>query len=79
MRYGRIRADRQPKQEEGETRPEYSLRAAADLLLKTGTPIRGRGSIDLVNDATGAETCIQMGMNAVKPGQVIFLCVQLPS
>ena len=56
------------KQEPNEPRPIYSLRAAADLLLKTGTPVRGPGSIDLVVDATGAEVCIQMGMNAVRPG-----------
>jgi len=61
-------ADSQPKQDEGELRPAYSLRAAKDLLLKTGTPVRGKGAIDLVMDATGAETCIQMGLNAVKPG-----------
>lgn len=58
------------KQDEGEPRPAYSLRAAGDLLLKTGTPERGKGAIDIVMDATGAETCIQMGMNAVKPGGV---------
>ncbi|EIW68112.1 hypothetical protein TREMEDRAFT_69576 [Tremella mesenterica DSM 1558] len=51
-----------------ETRPQYTLRAAADLLLSTGTPARGPGSIDLVVDATGAEVCVQMGLNAVRPG-----------
>ncbi|BEJ11879.1 hypothetical protein CspHIS471_0203390 [Cutaneotrichosporon sp. HIS471] len=29
---------------------------------------RGHGSIDLVVDATGAESCIAMGLNAVRPG-----------
>ncbi|KAK6910170.1 chlorophyll synthesis pathway protein BchC [Kwoniella mangroviensis CBS 8507] len=56
------------KQNENETRPQYSVRAAADLLLSLGIPARGPGSIDLVVDATGAEVCIQMGLNAVKPG-----------
>ncbi|CAD6573669.1 MAG: hypothetical protein TREMPRED_000884 [Tremellales sp. Tagirdzhanova-0007] len=56
------------KQDENESRPIYALRAAADLLLSTGTPARGPGSIDLVVDASGAEVCIQMGINAVKPG-----------
>ena len=51
------------------------MRAAADLLLVTGTPVRGPGSLDLVIDATGAEVCIQMGMNAVRPGFVTYLCV----
>ncbi|GFZ44046.1 Xylitol dehydrogenase A [Saitozyma sp. JCM 24511] len=58
------------KQEANESRPEYSLRAAADLLLTCGIPARGPGSIDLVIDATGAEVCIQMGLNAVRPGGV---------
>lgn len=58
----------QTKQNPNEPRPEYSLRAAADLLIQTGTPARGPGSIDLVMDATGAEVCIQMGINAVRPG-----------
>nr|XP_019010898.1 chlorophyll synthesis pathway protein BchC [Kwoniella pini CBS 10737]OCF49679.1 chlorophyll synthesis pathway protein BchC [Kwoniella pini CBS 10737] len=56
------------KQNEGESRPQYSLRAAQDLLLTLGIPTRGPGSIDLVMDATGAEVCIQMGLNAVRPG-----------
>lgn len=68
LKLGLLALTRQIKQEEGESRPAYSLRAAGDLLLKTGTPERGKGAIDIVMDATGAETCIQMGMNAVKPG-----------
>ncbi|WWD02905.1 chlorophyll synthesis pathway protein BchC [Kwoniella europaea PYCC6329] len=56
------------KQNENETRPQYSVRAATDLLLSLGIPARGPGSIDLVVDATGAEVCIQMGLNAIKPG-----------
>ncbi|OCF40333.1 sorbitol dehydrogenase [Kwoniella heveanensis CBS 569] len=51
-----------------EPRAAYSLRAAADLLLTCGIPTRGPGSIDLVIDASGAEVCIQMGLNAVRPG-----------
>lgn len=58
---------------EGESRSEYSVRAAADLLLKTGTPVRGPGSIDLACDCSGAEVCIQMGLNAVRPGCVSLL------
>ncbi len=56
------------KQEKDESRPEYSLRAANDLLATLHVPPRGPGSIDLVMDATGAEVCIQMGINAVRPG-----------
>lgn len=57
-----------PQQGKDEPRPEYSLRAAKELLSKLKVPERGHGSIDLVVDATGAETCIQMGLNAVRPG-----------
>ncbi|WVR06974.1 hypothetical protein IAU60_004011 [Kwoniella sp. DSM 27419] len=56
------------KQDANETRPHYSERAAADLLLSCGIPVRGPGSLDLVIDASGAEVCIQMGLNAVRPG-----------
>lgn len=56
------------KQNDGESRPDYSLRAAQDLLATLGVPERGHGSIALVVDATGAEVCIQMGLNAVRPG-----------
>ncbi|KAL1413511.1 hypothetical protein Q8F55_001285 [Vanrija albida] len=57
-----------PKQAEGEARADYSLRAARDLLASLRIPERGHGAIDLVVDATGAETCIQIGLNAVRPG-----------
>jgi D-xylulose reductase len=55
-------------QKEGEARAAYSLRAAQDLLATLRIPERGAGAIDLVVDATGAEACIQMGLNAVRPG-----------
>lgn len=57
-----------PDMAPGETRPAYSLRAAQDLLHSLDIPERGHGAIDLVVDATGAEVCIQMGLNAVRPG-----------
>ncbi|KAL7421703.1 hypothetical protein Q5752_003473 [Cryptotrichosporon argae] len=57
-----------PAPAEDEGRAAYSLRAAKELLAATGTPERGPGSIDLVVDATGAEVCVQMGLNAVRPG-----------
>ncbi|BEI81180.1 hypothetical protein CcaverHIS002_0203400 [Cutaneotrichosporon cavernicola] len=51
-----------------ESGAEYALRAAKKLLADLAIPERGHGSIDLVVDATGAETCIAMGLNAVRPG-----------
>jgi D-xylulose reductase len=55
-----------PKKEESNA--DYALRAAKQLLADLGVPERGHGSIDLVVDATGAEACIAMGLNAVRPG-----------
>lgn len=52
----------------GEEKAAYALRAAQDMLATLRIPARGHGAIDLVVDATGAETCIQMGLNAVRPG-----------
>lgn len=51
-----------------ESNSAYALRAAKELLSTLGLPERGHGAIDLVVDATGAETCIAIGLNAVRPG-----------
>ncbi|KAK4684903.1 hypothetical protein P7C73_g5264, partial [Tremellales sp. Uapishka_1] len=58
------------KPEANESRPQHSARAARNLLSTLGIPERGLGSIDLVVDATGAESCIQIGINIVKPASV---------
>lgn len=57
-----------PAKNEGESTADYALRAARELLASLRIPERGHGAIDLVVDATGAETCIAMGLNAVRPG-----------
>ncbi|WVQ72436.1 hypothetical protein IAR50_001988 [Cryptococcus sp. DSM 104548] len=46
----------------------YSERAAAHLLSTCGIPARGPGSIDLVVDATGAPSCVALGLQTVRPG-----------
>ncbi|ODO09782.1 hypothetical protein I350_01999 [Cryptococcus amylolentus CBS 6273] len=46
----------------------YSERAAAHLLRTCDIPNRGPGSIDLVVDATGAPSCVALGLQTVRPG-----------
>ncbi|KAL5489771.1 hypothetical protein ACEPAI_4603 [Sanghuangporus weigelae] len=73
-----------PPQGTNEKKMEYSKRAVAVMKNALGLEERGPNSIDLVLDATGAETCIQMALLVVKIGgtfvQVGFgaLEVQIP-
>lgn len=57
-----------PPPKGGDSTADYALGAAKQLLADLAIPERGHGSIDLVVDATGAEACIAMGLNAVRPG-----------
>ncbi|KAL5511103.1 hypothetical protein ACEPAH_4318 [Sanghuangporus vaninii] len=73
-----------PLQEANEKKMEYSKKAAGVMMNTLGLEERGPNSIDLVLDATGAETCIQMALLVVRIGgtfvQVGFgaLEVQIP-
>ncbi|KAL5529749.1 hypothetical protein ACEPAG_5734 [Sanghuangporus baumii] len=73
-----------PPQGTNEKKMEYSKRAVGVMKNALGLEERGPNSIDLVLDATGAETCIQMALLVVKIGgtfvQVGFgaLEVQIP-
>ncbi|KDR83630.1 hypothetical protein GALMADRAFT_235925 [Galerina marginata CBS 339.88] len=57
-----------PKFEEGETKIDYSRRNAAQMKQQLGIEDRGKNSIDLVIDASGAEVSIQTGFYIVKSG-----------
>lgn len=57
-----------PPQQQGERRMEYSRKAAATLKNAFELEDQGRTGIDLVIDATGAETCIQMAFLVAKKG-----------
>ncbi|EUC62348.1 xylitol dehydrogenase [Rhizoctonia solani AG-3 Rhs1AP] len=57
-----------PKMEEGETKPAYSARAAAELKKQFNLSDRGDHSIDVVIDASGAEVCVQMGFHIIRVG-----------
>jgi len=57
-----------PKMDQGETRIQYSKRCAAEMKAKLNFDERGADAIDLVVDASGAETCIQTGLYIVKHG-----------
>lgn len=47
---------------------EYSSQTAQSLLTTLSIPARGPGSLDLIVDATGAETCCQIALEIVRPG-----------
>ncbi|KAH8116791.1 xylitol dehydrogenase [Phellopilus nigrolimitatus] len=53
---------------QGESKIVYSKRTVAFLRETLGVEERGPKSIDLVIDATGSETCIQMGFYVAKIG-----------
>ena len=57
-----------PKPVEGESKIQYSRRAVEVLSGTFGIDERGKKGIDLVVDATGAETCVQMGLFLAKIG-----------
>lgn len=57
-----------PKFQDGETKVDYSRRNAALMKQQLDITERGRNSIDLVIDASGAEVSIQTGFYIVKSG-----------
>ncbi|KAL5532587.1 hypothetical protein ACEPAF_4361 [Sanghuangporus sanghuang] len=57
-----------PARQQGERKMEYSKRAAETMKNAFELKDQGSRSIDLVLDATGAETCIQMGFLVAKNG-----------
>ncbi|KAF8974423.1 xylitol dehydrogenase [Flammula alnicola] len=56
------------KPEEGESKIDYSRRNAANMKKELGIDDRGKSSIDLVIDASGAEVSIQTGFYITKSG-----------
>jgi D-xylulose reductase len=57
-----------PKFEEGETKTDYSRRNGTQMKEQLDIAERGKNSIDLVIDASGAEVSIQTGFYIVKSG-----------
>jgi D-xylulose reductase len=57
-----------PKMNEGESRPDYSRRAADDMAKALGLEERGPKGVDLVIEASGAEVCVQIGIFLAKHG-----------
>ncbi|KAH8118340.1 xylitol dehydrogenase [Phellopilus nigrolimitatus] len=68
LKYAATEAYLPPPFEQGETKIQYSKRAAALLKEKLGVEDRGPKGLDLVVDASGAEVCIQMGLFIAKIG-----------
>ena len=54
-----------PKQ--GESKIDSATRNAQDLIKSLGDDVVARGGFDLVLECTGAEPCIQMGVQALRP------------
>jgi D-xylulose reductase len=67
------------KHEEGENHIDYSRRNAANMKKILNIDDRGKNSIDLVIDASGAEVSIQTGFYIVKSGGTFVQVRKNPS
>jgi len=56
------------KPNEGESKIAYSTRAVGELQKELGLEERGPKGVDVIIEASGAATCIQMGAFLIKPG-----------
>ena len=66
--YGTELADRiNEARGEGEEPAAYCTRMAQLLLSTLNIPALGPGAIDLTIEASGAPTCVQMGVQVLKP------------
>jgi D-xylulose reductase len=61
------RADDQPPKNQDEDADEYCARVANALCGDLDIPAMGPGAIDLTIEASGAPTCIQIGVHVLKP------------
>jgi D-xylulose reductase len=67
------------KPNEGEKRIEHSERIAKDMREKLGLELIGRNAVDTIIDATGAPSCIQLGVLLVKAGGIFVQVGMGPS
>lgn len=56
---------------DGEDGEAYTARVAGELRQELGIPERGKGAIDLAIEASGAPTCVQIGLAVLKPAYVL--------
>lgn len=56
---------------DGEEGEAYTARIAGELRQELGIPERGKGAIDLAIEASGAPTCVQIGLAVLKPAYVL--------
>ncbi|GAA5922033.1 NAD(P)-dependent alcohol dehydrogenase [Sporobolomyces koalae] len=61
-----------PAPKDGESKMDYSRRAAQEICTRFGFTERGPGGIDLVVDCSGAEVCIQTGIFALRHGGTLI-------
>jgi hypothetical protein len=68
-----IGANNQGPKEGDEDVETYCARIAAKLCGDLDIPAMGPGAIDLTIEASGAPTCIQIGVHVLKPSYVYLL------
>lgn len=56
------------KPSEGESKIDYSIRVTGEIQKQLGIEERGLNGVDVIIEASGAPTCIQMAAYLVKPG-----------
>lgn len=67
------------KPEEGESKIDYSRRNAVNMKKVLNIDDRGKNSVDLVIDASGAEVSIQTGFYIAKSGGTFVQVHKIPS
>jgi D-xylulose reductase len=60
-------ADNQPPKDKDEDADDYCSRVANQICGDLNIPAMGPGAIDLTIEASGAPTCIQIGVHVLKP------------
>jgi L-iditol 2-dehydrogenase/D-xylulose reductase len=61
------RADSQEARKQDEDAAAYCTRMAQSILSTLGLPALGPGAVDLTIEASGAPSCVQMGIQVLKP------------
>ena len=66
-------ADDKEARGEGEDAAAYCTRMAQSILSTLNIPALGPGAVDLSIEASGAPSCVQMGIQVLKPAYVLTL------
>ena len=66
----RPRLIEQPAKPADEDPDAYAARIVAEMLKEFGMPAVGKGAVDLAIEASGAPSCVLMGVHILKPAYV---------